>query len=190
MGIPSHFEYHCFCFMDFKEQARTRKQVAQQLAECMTAAQKRFYMDYGIMWASMLDYQRPNKVSDRVIMSFDGFTSFLLIVDEVLHHMWVFLSSTKDPIVYLLLAYGANTHEACSSDLVYLVTWNPFTLLLGCKWTYVATVHSSSHQAMTPASDQLHTTSFCSPPVLGNTCNTRDTRNTHDVQLLLLLVHV
>jgi hypothetical protein len=80
-------------------------------------------------------------------------------------------------IVYLLLMYGANTHKACRSDLVYLVTRNPLTLLLGHEWTYVAVVHSSSHQAMTGAFDQLHTTSFCSPPVLGNTldtCNKRD----------------
>ncbi len=78
-------------------------------------------------------------------------------------------------IVYLLLVYGAKTHEACNSDLVYLVTQNLFTPLLGREWTYVAMVHSSSHQAMTQASDQLHTTSFCSPPVLSNTRDTRDT---------------
>jgi hypothetical protein len=90
-------------------------------------------------------------------------------------------------IVYLPLAYSAHTHKAHSSDLVYLVIRNPFTPLLGRKWTYVATVHSSSHQAMMQASGQLHTTSFCSPPVLGNTWDTRDT---HDVQSLLHLVHV
>jgi hypothetical protein len=90
-------------------------------------------------------------------------------------------------IVYLLLTYGVYTHKACSSDLAYFVTRNPFTPSLGRDWTYVATVHSSSHQAMTQASDQLHTTSVCSPPVLGDT---RDTRNTRNARLLLLLVHV
>ena len=78
-------------------------------------------------------------------------------------------------IVYLLLMYGVNTQEACSSDPVYLLTRNPFTLLLGHEWTYVATEHSLSHQAMTQASDQLHTTSFCSPPVLA----THTTHPTH-----------
>jgi hypothetical protein len=56
--------------------------------------------------------------------------------------------SLQGCIVYLLLTYSAHTHEACSSDLVYLVIWNPFTPLLG---TYIATVHSLSHQAMTRA---------------------------------------
>ncbi len=32
-----------------------------------------------------------------MIKSFDGFTSYLLIVDEASCHMWVFLTSTKDP---------------------------------------------------------------------------------------------
>jgi hypothetical protein len=95
--------------------------------------------------------------------------------------------SLQGCIVYLLLTYSVNTHEAHSSDLVYLVTWNLFILLLRHEWTYVATVHSSSHQTMTQASDQLHTTSFCSPPVLGNT---RDTRDTRDARSLLLVVHV
>jgi hypothetical protein len=95
--------------------------------------------------------------------------------------------SLQGCIVYLLLTYSADTHKARSSDLVYLVTWNPFTLLLGCKWTYAAMVHGLSHQAMTQASDQLHTTHFCSLPVLGNTCNKCNTCN---VQSLLLLVHM
>jgi hypothetical protein len=81
--------------------------------------------------------------------------------------------SLQGCIVYLLLTYGANTHKAHSSDPVYLVTRNPFTLLLGREWTYVATVHSSSHQAMTQASDQLHTTSLCS---LSNTHHTQHTK--------------
>ncbi len=91
-------------------------------------------------------------------------------------------------VVYLLLTYGTNTHEACSSDPIYLITRNPFALLFGHEWTNKATVHSSSHQAMTQASDQLHTTCFCSPPVLSNIRNTRDTRDTQNAWLLLLLV--
>jgi hypothetical protein len=85
--------------------------------------------------------------------------------------------SLQECIVYLLLVYGAKTHKAHNSDPVYLVTWNPFTPLLRREWTYVATVHSSSHQAMMQASDQLHTTSFCSPPVSSNMRNARYTQN-------------
>jgi hypothetical protein len=45
-------------------------------------------------------------------------------------------------IAYLLLMYGACTHEARFSALAYLVTWSPFTPLLGCEWTYVATAQA------------------------------------------------
>jgi hypothetical protein len=88
--------------------------------------------------------------------------------------------SLQGCIVYLLLMYGAHTHKACCSGIAYLITQSPFTPLLGREWTYVATVHSLSHQAMMQASDQLHTTSFYSLPVLGNTCNTHDTRDTRN----------
>jgi hypothetical protein len=76
MGIPSHFEYHPFRYTDFKEQARIQKQAVQQLAESTTDARKQFYMNYGFMQASMLDYQHPNKASNRVVTSFDWFTSY------------------------------------------------------------------------------------------------------------------
>ncbi len=89
--------------------------------------------------------------------------------------------------VYLLLRYSVHTHEACCSDLAYLITLSLFPPLLRRKWTYIALVHSLSHQAMTRASDQLHTTSVCSPPVLGNTHNTCNTCN---MQLHLILVHM
>ncbi len=56
MGIPSHFEYHPFCYAEFKEQACIRKQAAQRLAERTTDVHKQFYMDYGFMQASTLDY--------------------------------------------------------------------------------------------------------------------------------------
>jgi hypothetical protein len=75
--------------------------------------------------------------------------------------------------------YSTKTHKARNSDPVYLVTRNPFTPLFRREWTYVATVHSSSHQAMTQVSDQLHATSFYSPPVSSNTRDTRNTQNAH-----------
>ncbi len=89
------------------------------------------------------------------------------------------LKGQEDIIVYLLLVYGTKTHEARNSDLVYLITRNPFTPLHRCEWTYVAAVHSLSHQAMMQASDQLHTTSFCSPPVLSYTRDTHNKQNVH-----------
>jgi hypothetical protein len=75
-----------FHYTDFKEQARIWKKAVQWSAECMTDVRKQFYMDYGLMQASTLDYQRPNTASDRVVASFDGFTSYLFIVDEGISH--------------------------------------------------------------------------------------------------------
>jgi hypothetical protein len=96
--------------MDFKKQARIHQQAALRLAECTTDSQKHFYMDFGFMRASQFDHRCPNKISDRVIKSFNGFTSYLLIVDETSCHMWVFLNSTKDPpleiIDKFLLRFG------------------------------------------------------------------------------------
>jgi hypothetical protein len=54
-------------------------------------------MDYGFMRASNEDYTKPSTKTDRVIESFDGYTSYLLIVDEVSKYTWIFLMKTKDP---------------------------------------------------------------------------------------------
>ena len=55
-GSPLVLEYHPFQFIDFKEQARTRKQAAQCLALGMSERKRQFYMDYGFMRSSTLDY--------------------------------------------------------------------------------------------------------------------------------------
>ena len=65
-GVPSVFEYHPFRYIDFKEQARTRKQAAQRSALRTTDCKQRYYMDYGFMCSSTLDYSRPQKGKDRV----------------------------------------------------------------------------------------------------------------------------
>jgi hypothetical protein len=58
---------------------------------------RRFYMDFGFMRASSSDYTRPNKTLDRVVDSWDGFSSYLLFVDEASQYIWVFLTKSKDP---------------------------------------------------------------------------------------------
>jgi len=120
-GIPSVFEYHPFRFLDFKEQARVRKQAAQRSAECITEAKKRFYMDFGFMRSSRSDYSRPDKHSDRVIASWDGFSSYLLIVDEASQYIWVFLTKSKtsplDIIDKFLRKFGhANGGSICTDQ--------------------------------------------------------------------------
>jgi hypothetical protein len=87
-GIPSTFKYHPFRFVDFKEQARIRKQAAQRSAVRMPDRQQRFYMDFGFMRASTSDYSRRDKTKDWVVFSYDGFSSYLLIVDKASRYVW------------------------------------------------------------------------------------------------------
>jgi hypothetical protein len=96
-GLPSVFEYHPFRFIDFEEQARTRKQAAQRSALQTTECKRHFYMDYGFMRSSTLDYSCPQKGTARVVRSYNGFTSYLLIINEASRYTWVFLTATKEP---------------------------------------------------------------------------------------------
>ncbi len=43
------FEYHPFCYIDFKDQAYIQKQAAQQMGECIPTCSAEFYMDFGFM---------------------------------------------------------------------------------------------------------------------------------------------
>jgi hypothetical protein len=63
-GTPSVFEYHPFRFVNFKEQARIRKQSAHRSAERTTGTRKRFYMDFDFMRSSQSGYSCPNKRTD------------------------------------------------------------------------------------------------------------------------------
>ncbi len=101
-GTPSVFEYHPFRFVDFKEQARIQKQSAHRSAERTTDTRKHFYMDFGFMRSSQSDYTRPYKRTDRVIQLWDGFSSYLLIIDEESQYAWVFLTSSKDPPIDII----------------------------------------------------------------------------------------
>ncbi len=49
------------------------------------------------MQASTSDYSCPQKGKDCVVKSYDGYTSYLLIVDEATRYVWVFLMVSKDP---------------------------------------------------------------------------------------------
>ncbi len=96
-GLPHKFQYHPFRFMDWKEEARIQRQVAAKSAERTTEVGRRFYMDFGFMHASTSDYSQPNKLHDRVVASWDGYSSYLLVVDEASRYIWVFLTTSKEP---------------------------------------------------------------------------------------------
>ena len=81
-GIPAEFDHHPFRFIDFKAQAQIRKQAAQRSAVRTSERRHRYYMDFGFMRASASDFGKRSKKTDRVVFSYDGYSSYLLIVDE------------------------------------------------------------------------------------------------------------
>ena len=62
-------------------------------------------MDFGFMRASTSDYARPNWSMDRVVSSYDGYTSYLLVIDEASRMAWVFLTKSKDPPIDIVRAF-------------------------------------------------------------------------------------
>ena len=104
-GLPPIFKWHPFRFIDFKEQAYSRKQSSTKLAHRLDTCGQEFYMDLGFMRSSTADYKRPNKKTDRVVTSYDGYSSYLLIVDGASRRIWVFLTQTKEPPIDILRAF-------------------------------------------------------------------------------------
>jgi len=102
-GLPSEFDYHPFRFIDFKEQAMVRKRAVQRSALRVAERKRRFYMDFGFLRASSPEMMRnATKGGDRVVYSHDGYTSYLLIVDEASRYIWVFLTSSKSPPINII----------------------------------------------------------------------------------------
>ena len=60
------------------------------------------YLDFGFLRASTDDYSRPDKEKDRVVLSYDGFNSYLLAVDEISKYVWVFLTKSKEPPIDII----------------------------------------------------------------------------------------
>ena len=105
LGLPSEFDHHPFRFIDFKAQAQIRKQAAQRSAVRTSDRRRRFYMDFGFMRASASDFGKRSKATDRVVFSYDGYSSYLLVVDEASRYIWVFLTSSKDPPIDIVSAF-------------------------------------------------------------------------------------
>jgi hypothetical protein len=105
LGLPSVLEYHPFCFIDFHAQARVCQQAAQRTAVHVNKRCKEFHIDFGVMRASANDYTQPSKITDRVVQSYDRYTSYLLIVDAATCFIWVFLTTPKEPPLDILNAF-------------------------------------------------------------------------------------
>jgi hypothetical protein len=73
-GLPNSFEFHPFCHIDWKEQARIHKRAARCIAQKVNNVGARFYMDFGFIRASSIDYRCPNINSNPVVVSYDRYS--------------------------------------------------------------------------------------------------------------------
>ena len=105
IGTPPVFEYRPFRSIDFKEQAYIRKQAAQCIAERIPTCGAEFFMDFAFIWASTQDYKRPNKTTDRIGTSYDGYSPHLIIVDSASCQGWAFLMKSKEPPLDILSVF-------------------------------------------------------------------------------------
>jgi hypothetical protein len=62
-------------------------------------------MDFGFIQSSTDDYKHPNKQTDRVVLSYDGHSAYLLIVDSASRRVWCFLTKSKEPPLAILRAF-------------------------------------------------------------------------------------
>jgi hypothetical protein len=111
-SLPNSFKFHPFHNIEWKEQARIQKQAACCVSQKVDDIGVHFYMDFGFMHASISDYGRPDVKCNKVVESYDGYSSYLLIIDDKSSKTWVFLTRTKEPpieIVHLFLqSFGCN----------------------------------------------------------------------------------
>ncbi len=96
-GTPPVFKYHPFRHIDFKEQAYIRNQPSRKTAERLPGCGSGFFLDFGFMHASSDNYKHPNKATDRIVLSYDGYSAYLIIVDSASRQVWVFLTASKSP---------------------------------------------------------------------------------------------
>ncbi len=93
------FMPHSFCFLKWKKQAVIYQQpVGKTLSSCNVSQQI-----LGGLWIHAIftvEFGQPDEGKDRVVQSFDGFNSYLLVADEDTKYIWVFLiSSSKEQLV-------------------------------------------------------------------------------------------
>jgi hypothetical protein len=108
IGMLPLFEYHPFRSIDFKEQVYIQKQPAGKSAERIASRGTEFFMDLGFMHASTNDYHRPNRDTDCIVTSYDGYCTYLLIVDSASQWTWSFLTSNKEPPIAICTAFLRN----------------------------------------------------------------------------------
>jgi len=109
-------------FIDIKEEAGIQRQPKGQTPEKSETLAGRFFMDFGFLRASSCDYGVTPSASptDRIVLSFDGYNCFALIIDECSRRSWVFPRKSKEPPVSLLglflQKYGSKTGGSIRCD--------------------------------------------------------------------------
>ena len=96
-GLPPNFAPHPFAKYEEVEAATVERQPIGHNPHKVEKRGQRYYMDFGFIRVSAEDYSRQNKEKDRIVQSFDGYNSYLIIVDGVSRYLWVFLTKSKDP---------------------------------------------------------------------------------------------
>lgn len=104
-GTPDRFDLHPFRFVDHREQARIQRKAAGRQATRVTGPGKAFHVDFGFIRASTHNFAQPSPEHDRIVESFDGFTSYLLIVDEASRYVWILLCTSKEPPIEEMSAF-------------------------------------------------------------------------------------
>lgn len=59
-------------------------------------------MDFGFLRATAEDFRTTNLKTDRIVESFDGYKSYLIVVDKTTRYAWLFLTKTKKPPVGII----------------------------------------------------------------------------------------
>lgn len=112
-GLPDRLDYHPFGFIDFKQHAQVKHNPSGPIAKQLPHFGQCFYVDFGFIRASTSDFSKPDPKHDRVVESFNGFTSYLLIANEASRYVWVLLCQTKEPPIEemsaLLPEFGLKT---------------------------------------------------------------------------------
>jgi hypothetical protein len=91
------------------DDARSRKPaMGAPTATTALVSGSRFHIDFGFMRASSASFLKTPKAT-RVVLSHDGFSSYLIIADAYSRYTWVFLTASKDAPVVILAKFLA-TH--------------------------------------------------------------------------------
>jgi hypothetical protein len=73
-------------------------------------------MDFGFIPSSTSDYSRPTTSTNRIVFSYDGYSSYLIVINEASQYVWIFLMASKEPpiaIVWEFLTQHGHDDGGC-----------------------------------------------------------------------------